>query len=643
MACPEDGLPSGLLEIIKMAQNSQVGTAGTVSQNAGLQLQIPGMEQFEDLKFIQGEANPADLIVQLPDGTEVVFPNYIPLAQAGSPPALTLEDGTVIPGQEIVSLIDNLNYDLIAPGAGDQGGDGPDGGGAGFVADPSGLLGDDIGHGPYAGGIALADQVGFEQLPGWTGPDDGGGDLPFEAIDDHVIHNIQAGPGDYDNPIDIPDVALRHNDIYPRGDWDLTSVDNPGPSAPPQSNFEPETAVNSAPADGNLDSTEFGGSNTTARFDQGPIPIPNPYDNDGDTISELQGNDLADENGLSGDFVQPVKVTRQDWDLAATNLHTVAPNPSASGGTRTDWDGASIYLYAGETITMTSGMNGNAADVILAIDDPNVTSGGDPLVTGQDLNWDVTNEVSSLSVDPNTGVISSATGDISTGASISYLVDTTGWHYVGTGFATNVTYTGPSVAASPGGTPPPVDYYTRIEIDGVPYGEFDYTATDGVLSDGAHVIVDAIEESNPGGRSVLNGDGGDDIIISGDNGDDLYGNGGQDVLIGRGGDDHLTGGADRDLFLFENAVTDGNDTIFDFNAAEGDIMNLDALFDALGVASADREVLDTSSGGDTILTIGDGSGAAHAGATGFSITLDGTASVDVAGLTTSGNLVVDES
>ncbi len=613
-----------------MAQTNQGSVVGTVTQSSGLQLQIPGLEQLKYLKFIQGEANPVDLVVQFPDGTQAVFPNYIPLAQAGAPPALTLDDGTIIPGQEIVSLIDNLNYDLIAPAAGNAGGQGT-GGGAAFTADPSGLLGDDIGHGPYAGGIEIADQVGFEQLPGGTDPDGGSGNLPFEAIDDHVIHNIQGPGGTVDNlnPIDIPDVALRHNDIYPRGSWDLTSVDNPGPNSPLQSNFEPETAINSTPDDDLLGSTEFNGSNTTARFISslagGPTGV--SEDNNGDTIAELNTIGLGNEYGHRTDGparfdtsgFAAERVHRLDWDTAVTLLETEAPGP-ASSGSNADWDGASIYLYQGETITLSyqsSAVGTTATDYVLAIDDPNNTSGGDPLSTGTDLNWDLTNHDTSG-------------GGISTGSSITYTVTTEGWHYVGTGFNDDSGVAGDS-------------YFTLITIDGVPYGEFDYSATDEVLSDTAHVIVDAIEESNPGGRSVLNGDSGDDIIISGNNGDDLIGNAGQDVLVGRGGDDHLTGGADRDLFLFENAATDGDDTIFDFSVAEGDIINLDSLFDSLGVGT--REVLANEFGGDTVLTIGDGTGTntALGAASGFSITLDETTGLDIVQLATDGNIVVDES
>lgn len=208
-------------------------------QNTGLQLQIPGMDQFKDLKFIQSETNPADLVVQLPDGSEVVFPNYLPLAQAGAPPAITLEDGTVVPGQEIVSLIEDLDYDLIAPAAGGDTVGPVTGGGAGFLSDPSGPLGDDIGHGPYAGGIQIADAVEFEQLLGDTDPDGssgGGGDLPEMAIRDNDgdyfgftdtsgmdAKTVFTGTsGDtYNRPVDPGDFRIILETEAPSGnDWD---------------------------------------------------------------------------------------------------------------------------------------------------------------------------------------------------------------------------------------------------------------------------------------------------------------------------------------------------------------------------------------------------------------------------------------
>jgi len=675
------------MEISKMAQNTQDGNVGSTPEDVGLQLQIPGLKQFSSLKFVQSEANPADLIIQFPDGSETVIPNYIPLAQAGAPPALTLEDGTVIPGTEIVGLIDNLDYDKIATAAGDPGAGGQTttGGGAGFLADPSGLLGDDIGHGPYAGGIRIADQVGFEQLPSENGPGEGGGDLPFEAIDDHVIHNIQAeddfrfqgsGFNPLTNPIDIPDEALRHNDIYPRGSWDLESVHSPSPdynptyAYPGESNddpfpadpFEDPTVGNSDP---NLDpnthdlgTSTFNGTNTTSRFtgtttiikdgvDTGVIGI---YNNSGEFYELL---DLPTQTTQVG------QVERVNWDLGRFTLQTEAP-----GGHTPDWDGTRIYLYEGETITMTpdgfvSGLDGefpgpdvgaspgpgdhrppeSAGDVwayqtnywMGICVDGQISTGDDPLFDGSQFGarfgWDHLELVEYDSVNV-----------------LEYTAASDGYIYLGIG---NIPTTDTDNNPLSGGTEVG-QYRTLVEIDGVPYGEFDYEATDEVLSDGAHVTVDAREEgtlydSGDAGRGlvdVINGTAGDDIIISSHWSDDLYGLGGDDVLIGRGGDDHLYGGDGRDLFLFENASTDGHDTIFDFDpTGDGDIINLDALFDVLlgpGVATSSDVTATSVTGGMELTVTGVDSSV-------FSITLAGATSFDVDGLITTGNLVVDES
>ncbi|MCP4127118.1 MAG: type I secretion C-terminal target domain-containing protein, partial [Gammaproteobacteria bacterium] len=432
-----------------------------------------------------------------------------------------------------------------------------------------------------------------------------------------------------------------------------TSVDNEGPESPPQSNFEPETAVNTTPADGILGSTEFNGSNTTARFtgtttivdpdgsDTGIVGIAN---NDGDSYSELS---------QAHETTQVGQVERMDWDLGRFILQTEAP-----GGRSADWDGTRIYLYEGETITMAPhsadlmDLDGGYIPTVAAIPadgappeysywmgidpDPALDTDtdpglGDPLFfyrpDGAKFDWEVLG--------------------LSQNGSISYEVPDggTGWYYLGIG---NIS----------GDVTPEGLYRTEVEIDGVPYGEFDYTATDYVLSDGAHVTVDAIDERyyDNGEKKwvdidTLNGTSGDDIIISGDSGDTLLGNDGMDVLIGRGGDDHLTGGDGSDLFLFEHAETtattptDGHDTIYNFSATDGDIINLDALFDELGVLSADREgnlLADNSSGVDTVLTVEDAGGTVVSG---FSITLDGSDfdNADIAQLITDGNLVVDQS
>ncbi|TNE33677.1 MAG: VWA domain-containing protein [Alphaproteobacteria bacterium] len=66
----------------------------------------------------------------------------------------------------------------------------------------------------------------------------------------------------------------------------------------------------------------------------------------------------------------------------------------------------------------------------------------------------------------------------------------------------------------------------------------------------------------------------------------LLGHGGDDILQGNGGNDVLTGGTGADSFNITGA-DHGTVNITDFNAAE-DTVNLDQIFDALGIAATAR-------------------------------------------------------
>jgi hypothetical protein len=67
-----------------------------------------------------------------------------------------------------------------------------------------------------------------------------------------------------------------------------------------------------------------------------------------------------------------------------------------------------------------------------------------------------------------------------------------------------------------------------------------------------------------GGSDRLHGLGGDDTIVGGEHSESLYGGAGNDTLTG-------SGGADRFVYQYVNA---GDDTITDFNAAEGDVIDI---------------------------------------------------------------------
>ncbi|MEP3247443.1 MAG: hypothetical protein ABJN40_09065 [Sneathiella sp.] len=173
--------------------------------------------------------------------------------------------------------------------------------------------------------------------------------------------------------------------------------------------------------------------------------------------------------------------------------------------------------------------------------------------------------------------------------------------------------------------------YVNVAPSGIPGDdvEFDYTATDGINSDNAGVDV---EYQFIAGGLGLAGDDRDEIAIGSLGADTIVGGGGDDTIAGGAGDDRLFGGTGNALddggsnvFHYYGSDTagvgggggnDGNDIIFDFDV-NNDVINLDALFDALGAGSAeDRADLVNlvSDGTDTTITVD--------GEAGFSIALD---------------------
>ena len=98
------------------------------------------------------------------------------------------------------------------------------------------------------------------------------------------------------------------------------------------------------------------------------------------------------------------------------------------------------------------------------------------------------------------------------------------------------------------------------------------------------------ELSGGDGNDNLDGGAGNDTLGGGLGNDVLVGGIGNDIFNGARGDDTLTGGTGSDEFRY-TSVLDGHDVIvgFDGNAAGGqDTLDLDLLFDSLGVLTADR-------------------------------------------------------
>lgn len=84
------------------------------------------------------------------------------------------------------------------------------------------------------------------------------------------------------------------------------------------------------------------------------------------------------------------------------------------------------------------------------------------------------------------------------------------------------------------------------------------------------------------GQDTLNGGAGNDLIDGGAGNDRLTGGEGNDSVIGGAGADLLTGGTGADRFVFigksqSTVAVSGQDTITDFNRAQGDLIDLSAM------------------------------------------------------------------
>jgi Ca2+-binding RTX toxin-like protein len=187
--------------------------------------------------------------------------------------------------------------------------------------------------------------------------------------------------------------------------------------------------------------------------------------------------------------------------------------------------------------------------------------------------------------------------------------------------------------------------------------------TDTIQASVTYTLSDNVENLTLTGSSAINGTGntmdnvltgnsganvltaldGNDIVFGGGGKDTIVGGAGNDTLYGQGGADTLTGGLGADTFVFQSATAfSASDTITDFNAAQGDRIDLkDVLsgYDPLTMNLSDF-VHETVSGGNTIISVDrDGAGTGY----GFTniATLTGITNLpDVDTLVANGNLLV---
>ena len=123
-----------------------------------------------------------------------------------------------------------------------------------------------------------------------------------------------------------------------------------------------------------------------------------------------------------------------------------------------------------------------------------------------------------------------------------------------------------------------------------------------------------------GGADLIHGGDGRDFLSGGDGADQLFGDGDDDFLSGGPGQDTLEGGPGGDRFIV-GALGDGRDTILDFDAGQGDRLDLERLFAGSGLdpaadASSFLRFVPMDADGDAVADIGvivdlDGAGGAH--------------------------------
>lgn len=147
------------------------------------------------------------------------------------------------------------------------------------------------------------------------------------------------------------------------------------------------------------------------------------------------------------------------------------------------------------------------------------------------------------------------------------------------------------------------------------------TGNDTVVSGSGNDIVTF------GDAGIANGGGGADTLIGGSGTATLGGGAGADsivaatgggVLIGEVGNDTMVGGAGKDIFIYTS--NGGNDVISGFDPAS-DTLGLANFSDISGAGLSLVDIINraTVSGGNTILTMPDGSTITLAGVTGINV------------------------
>lgn len=110
------------------------------------------------------------------------------------------------------------------------------------------------------------------------------------------------------------------------------------------------------------------------------------------------------------------------------------------------------------------------------------------------------------------------------------------------------------------------------------------------------------------GDDVLLGSSGSELLIGGSGDDHLHGGGGNDILHGDSGNDSLTGGLGADTFAWHlgdqgTPASPATDTVTDFNASQGDSLDLSDLLQGESSGSLENYLHFEHSDGNTVIHV----------------------------------------
>jgi thiamine pyrophosphokinase len=175
------------------------------------------------------------------------------------------------------------------------------------------------------------------------------------------------------------------------------------------------------------------------------------------------------------------------------------------------------------------------------------------------------------------------------------------------------------------------DVFAQLE-SGHSHTNAGWNRTDTVNYIASHAPALATESLGSGGVGRI---GGNDILEGGFGNDVIFGQEGNDYISGNGGNDTLYGGTGADVFAF-HSLTDGIDTVKDFNSLQGDKLDIHDVLTGVDLLthSLSEFVTVTANAGNSIVKV-DPTGTGHFQTVAI---LEGV-SVDLDTLISHGNLI----